>query len=118
MKKSYLWNMEFSICHRRPDRSFFWRGKQFPLCARCTGIVLGFLVLPLYAFQLLAPSIAAALLLQLPAYADGTSQALGWRSSNNILRLITGFLCGWGQMALAACTGNWIIQVLGLPDKL
>ncbi|MDO5151670.1 MAG: DUF2085 domain-containing protein, partial [Oscillospiraceae bacterium] len=28
-------------CHQRPDRSFFYKGHQFPLCARCTGAVLG-----------------------------------------------------------------------------
>src|SRR4051812_167741 len=28
------------ICHQRPDRSFFWQGHQFPVCARCTGIYL------------------------------------------------------------------------------
>lgn len=36
-------------CHQRPDRSFFFRGRQFPLCARCTGVLLGyFLAIPLY----------------------------------------------------------------------
>lgn len=24
-------------CHRRPERSFFYKGRQFPICARCTG---------------------------------------------------------------------------------
>jgi len=28
------------ICHQRPDRSFFWDGHQFPVCARCTGLYL------------------------------------------------------------------------------
>ena len=28
------------ICHQRPDRSFFWDGQQFPVCARCTGLYL------------------------------------------------------------------------------
>jgi uncharacterized membrane protein len=28
------------LCHQRPDRSFFWDGHQFPVCARCTGIYL------------------------------------------------------------------------------
>lgn len=26
------------ICHQRPERSFFWSGHQFPVCARCTGL--------------------------------------------------------------------------------
>jgi uncharacterized membrane protein len=28
------------ICHQRPERSFFWGGHQFPVCARCTGLYL------------------------------------------------------------------------------
>ena len=34
------------ICHQIPERSFFWAGQQFPVCARCTGLyVSGTLVL-------------------------------------------------------------------------
>jgi uncharacterized membrane protein len=35
-----------TICHQRPERSFFLEGHQLPVCARCTGLylsgVLGF----------------------------------------------------------------------------
>ena len=31
-------------CHARPDRSFFFRGRQFPICARCTGELVGMLI--------------------------------------------------------------------------
>ena len=35
------------ICHQIPERSFFWEGRQLPVCARCTGLyvsgVLGLL---------------------------------------------------------------------------
>ena len=31
-----------SGCHQRADRSFFWHGYQFPICARCTGVVSGY----------------------------------------------------------------------------
>ena len=30
-------------CRCRPDRSFHFRGRPFPICARCTGILCGFL---------------------------------------------------------------------------
>ena len=26
------------ICHQLPERSFFFHGQQFPVCARCTGL--------------------------------------------------------------------------------
>ncbi len=28
-------------CHQMPERSFFYKGYQFPLCARCTGVFAG-----------------------------------------------------------------------------
>ncbi len=28
------------ICHQKPERSFFYDGHQFPVCARCAGIYL------------------------------------------------------------------------------
>lgn len=31
----------YAICHRIPERSFFFNGRQLPLCARCTGTFLG-----------------------------------------------------------------------------
>ena len=30
-----------SGCHQMPERSFFYKGKQFPVCARCTGVIIG-----------------------------------------------------------------------------
>ena len=36
-------------CHQRPDRSFSFRGRQFPLCARCTGVMASYLLsIPVY----------------------------------------------------------------------
>ena len=32
------------VCHQIPDRSFFLDGRQFPVCARCTGLYLSGLV--------------------------------------------------------------------------
>lgn len=34
----------YAVCHQLPSHSFFAGGEQLPLCARCTGIYLGFLV--------------------------------------------------------------------------
>ncbi len=31
----------YAICHRFPERSFFFGGQQLPLCARCSGTFLG-----------------------------------------------------------------------------
>src|SRR5512143_415614 len=34
----------YALCHQLPERSFFMHEHQTPLCARCTGMYLGFLV--------------------------------------------------------------------------
>jgi uncharacterized membrane protein len=34
----------YAVCHQIPSHSIFIDGQQLPLCARCTGIYLGFLV--------------------------------------------------------------------------
>ena len=43
---------EASGCHRMPERSFFFKGYQFPVCARCTGVAIGqFIALVLGLFK-------------------------------------------------------------------
>ena len=80
----------FWHCHQRPDRSFIINGRQMPLCARCIGILFGLLLAPVF---LLLPShfwcLKFACFL-MPV--DSLTQAVGWRASNNSLRLFTGLL--------------------------
>ena len=93
------------LCHRRPERSFFYRGHQFPVCSRCTGLIIGaalfavysFIVPVVYDWNLLYVSV----LLQLPYIIDGFTQYLAIRESNNTLRFITGLLGGVGVVLLA-----------------
>jgi len=94
--------IELVACHRKPERSFFFRGKQFPLCARCTGIYIGYISVLFFAIMRTSlPALWSAALL-LPALVDGSTQACGWRESNNALRLITGVLFGVGVSSLIA----------------
>ena len=82
-------------CHQMPERSFFYKGYQFPLCARCTGLVIGYLMgILIYFLKIINWEIA--ILLCIPLVIDGGSQYLKWRMSNQRLRLITGILCGIG----------------------
>ncbi|MDO5826082.1 MAG: hypothetical protein BZ137_02450 [Methanosphaera sp. rholeuAM130] len=93
------------LCHRRPERSFFYRGRQFPVCSRCTGIIVGSVFFMVYSF--IVPinygwnMFYLSVILQLPYIVDGFTQYLNWRQSNNILRFITGFLGGIGVVLLA-----------------
>lgn len=87
-------------CHQKPERSFFLYGYQFPLCARCTGVLIGYICsVFLFAFSLLIPSIVCILLL-IPLILDGVIQLLFNIMSNNTRRFITGVLFGIGFIQL------------------
>ena len=100
--------IEFVFCHRKPERSFFWKGKQFPICARCTGIHIGYLTFPLFTFNVLTLNIWWTIALIFPTCIDGLTQAFFERESNNILRVTTGLMAGIGGMSLVAIIGKFI----------
>lgn len=84
----------FFMCHCRADRSFFYKGRQFPICARCTGQLLGlFLGVPI-AIILKNLSWIYIIMLSLPLVIDGFIQLFTSYESNNIKRVITGILFG------------------------
>ena len=106
------YDVQFVACHRMPSRSFFFRRRQFPVCARCTGILLGYLSFPAFFIGAISPSLWIGIALNVPALVDGASQAAGWRESNNALRLVTGVLSGVGQTSLLASAGTAFARVL------
>jgi uncharacterized membrane protein len=99
-------------CHRLPERSFHWRGRQFPVCARCTGTLVGYLTYPAFLVGAVAMPLWLALALNLPALVDGLTQATGRRESTNALRLVTGVLAGVGQVGLMAWAGTRIAHLI------
>jgi len=92
-------------CHKDPNRSFFWKGKQFPVCARCTGIHLGYLSLFLFLFQLIYINWILSIVLILPTLIDGLTQAYFNRESTNSIRFISGILAGLGIMSIIHIIG-------------
>lgn len=84
------------MCHQKPERSFFIKGKQFPLCARCTGILVGYFVGIIIACITGCKYYPYYLLSLLPMIIDGGVQQLLKVESNNIRRFITGLLGGVG----------------------
>ena len=81
-------------CHQMPERSFFIKGYQFPLCARCTGMLFGYIIalifIPFFHFNLWI------LLLCIPLAIDGGIQYITSYESNNLRRFLTGILYGFG----------------------
>jgi uncharacterized membrane protein len=102
----------FGLCHQLPERSFFGGGVQLPVCARDTGIYLGFCVAMVLISVLHRPKrprgfptalgwVAFGLMIGSMAI-DGGTQLIGLRSSANDLRLITGLLSGFAIAMLLA----------------
>ena len=96
-------------CHQLPERSFFIRGYQFPLCARCTGIVLGLLIAPIITI-FWKGNLWLSLALIAIMTADGLIQLKTRYRSTNPRRFITGFGAGYAFFDLLFLIVWYIIQ--------
>lgn len=89
-----------SGCHQRADRSFFYKGKQFPVCARCTGVFIGqLLVLLLAVFKVFFSNTMGIIFLLTMGF-DWFIQAVKLKESTNVRRFLTGILGGMGIFIL------------------
>jgi uncharacterized membrane protein len=88
------------VCHQIADRSLVGFGQPLAVCARCTGIYLGFLVgLGIYPFirgwrRPALPSGRLFWLVSVPIGLDTAAHFLGLWDTSNTARLATGIL--WG----------------------
>lgn len=88
------------LCHQLPERSFFVADIIFPVCARCTGIYVGFtfvLIALLVHYRQTRPSrglaLAAYVIIAVGVAGmawDGISSYASIRETSNLLRLVTG----------------------------
>lgn len=128
MLETFLHLLGYGLCHQLPERSFFSGGVQLSVCARDTGIYLGFVV-GMVAIRLLAgrdrpselPRWPVLVLIGLFVAAmgvDGVSSYAGWRTTTNDLRLITGLLTGWGLSALTLPMVNSQLWVRPGPGRV
>ena len=95
----YRWLPIICGCHCREDRSFHYKGRPFPVCARCTGEVTGVLA-AVCSVAFWHPPVWVAALLLVPMVADGVIQARTSYESTNPRRFVTGLLFGYGLMVL------------------
>ena len=87
------------VCHQMPERTFQIGGNSLPVCARDTGVYIGFLTgYPLVFMSRKGgsgpPNPWFTLSMALPMMLDALTQFFGLRTSTNELRLITGLLFG------------------------
>lgn len=101
-KKTKIWIFLMRIgalsCHQIYERSFTYRGYQFPVCARCTGIFIGHVVAIFLCIMKVRISLKICAVLILIMACDGFLQLFKIKESTNIRRLVTGILAGIGYI--------------------
>ena len=81
-------------CHQMPERGFTIKGYQFPVCARCTGVIIGQIVeIVLLCFGIDMGLLPAIIMLAIMGI-DWLVQFAKIKESTNIRRLITGIAGG------------------------
>jgi len=88
-----------SGCHQMAERSFFYRGRQFPVCARCTGVSVGQAAALIMGFFVRIPTSIAAVMLMVMGI-DWSIQEMGIKESTNHRRFVTGVLGGFGLFSI------------------
>ncbi len=92
-------------CHQLPERSLFYQGNQYPICARCTGVALGQLFgiisyLLIFLFSVSDLNIKSMLfstaILSVPMGVDWSIQYFFNIISTNKRRFLSGLICGFG----------------------
>ena len=106
----YKWLPIIFGCHCREDRSFYYKGKKFPICARCTGELVG-MIFAMFSCLFFRLSILVSVLLLIPMIIDGVIQAISSYESNNTKRFITGLLFGYGILMLFIITSIMAFQL-------
>jgi uncharacterized membrane protein len=99
----------FSVCHQLDSRSLTFGNITSPVCSRCAGIYIGFLISAVILFSMfrkkqgeLPPPYVLIFLsvFFLSTIIDGLASYFGFYMTNNIIRFSTGFLCGAAIMAV------------------
>lgn len=98
-------------CHQKPERSLYIHGWQLPVCARCTGVIFGYLI-ALPAFLLTGLHLILSLVGCLIMFVDWFLQQKGFKESHNDRRVVTGVLGGFGIMSLQLYIITRILSVL------
>ena len=109
------------LCHQKEGRCFRYRGKPMPLCARCLGFYISFIV-GILAMTVLLLSLGEArtldpwyvigifLLAQIPMFVDGGLQLKTGYESTNARRFATGIPSGLALGgALVWCLVNLVL---------
>lgn len=105
ISKTTVWYKFMNIgkslgCHQMAERSFFFKEYQFPICARCTGVVIGQIISLVLATLKVNINILISLISVFTMLIDWSLQYFKYKESTNLRRLITGILGGFGYLNL------------------
>ena len=87
-------------CHQMPERSFFYKGYQFPVCARCTGVIISAIIAYVIFFTKKKIPIGVCMAMSSVMLIDWSLQYLEIKESTNKRRFITGLIGGFGYSTL------------------
>ena len=87
---------EATGCHQMPERSFFFRQYQFPVCARCCGAFLGEILALILFLKKIRIRNAISFRAAATMFADWYIQYIGELESTNKRRFVSGILGGLG----------------------
>lgn len=96
-------------CHQRPERSFFIHNYQFPVCARCTGVLLS-AVVAFFLFFCKKIPVTLCLALSSVMLVDWSLQYFQILESTNKRRFVTGFVGGLGYSTLHLYFYRFVFQ--------
>ncbi len=117
----------FSVCHQLDSRSLIFGNIVSPICSRCAGIYIGFLIAAIILFLMFRkkqsdlPPVYVLVILAvffLSTVIDGLASYLGLYMTNNIIRFATGFLCGASIMAVIYPVFNFQYYKNPLKEKV
>lgn len=103
----------YSGCHQLPERSFFYKGKQFPVCARCTGVCFGQISALISGLFKVSLNYQLCVALLLVMGADWFMQEINLKKSTNLRRLVTGFMGGFGLFTIYILVLRKIFELTG-----
>ncbi len=111
MDKIWINLMEFFkfSCHQMPDRSFFIKGYQFPICARCTGVLISFFLTVIIFFKRNI-SFTSNIFMFFIMLIDWLLQFFNIKQSTNNRRFITGLIGGLGFNMINLKLIKWFLN--------
>ncbi len=116
MNRFWIRSMEFFYnywgCHQMPERSFFICKYQLPICARCLGIMLGYVIGIIFYISKIYLPLKVILFLPIITLLDWSLQSFLNIISNNFRRLITGICGGLGIISIILRLFKFIISLL------